>query len=40
VVGEPIAVDGKGTSYKDALAEQVKSEIEKLIARDLEISRE
>lgn len=35
VAGEPIAVDGKGTAYKDALAEQVKVEIERLIATDV-----
>jgi 1-acyl-sn-glycerol-3-phosphate acyltransferase len=35
VAGEPIAVGGKGTSYKDALAEQVKSEIERLMATDV-----
>ncbi|HAR97001.1 MAG TPA: 1-acyl-sn-glycerol-3-phosphate acyltransferase [Deltaproteobacteria bacterium] len=35
VAGEPIAVDGKGTSYKDALAEKVKTEIERLMAIDV-----
>jgi 1-acyl-sn-glycerol-3-phosphate acyltransferase len=30
VAGKPIAVNGKGTSYKDALTEQVKAEIERL----------
>lgn len=36
VAGEPITVDGKGTSYKDALAEQVKANIERLIAADVD----
>jgi 1-acyl-sn-glycerol-3-phosphate acyltransferase len=35
MVGEPIAVNGKGTSYKDALAGQVKGAIEKLMAPDV-----
>jgi 1-acyl-sn-glycerol-3-phosphate acyltransferase len=36
VAGEPIPVEGKGTGYKDALAEQVRSEIERLMARSSE----
>jgi 1-acyl-sn-glycerol-3-phosphate acyltransferase len=35
IAGEPIEVNGKGTSYKDALAERVRAEIERLMATNV-----